>query len=311
MLGNLSAHRERVAADMAKIFPDPAASGVAALDWEVWRPWMVIKSWSVYVNETLAYVAGLHPGMPRAQLEAEAIRVWNASSLEWLVETAKAMKAARPRIQLGVYSYPDCYADRTPFGSDPGCGTFVQGINDALGPLYDVVDVLMPSIYMEEDARTKGGDLDILTHYTDCELAEARRIKAQRGQPIFPFAWGDKFITGPHGQAVPQWEPETRMPLLELSFKVRWVGPWCGVRGVVGQRRAPRAAHGLTHVASSPHSQSPRDKGADGLIVWGSSSDSSNVSMCRRWSDFFEGELGPLIKEASAPRSSVSAAAAR
>lgn len=241
MLGNLSAHRERVAADMAKIFPDPAASGVAALDWEVWRPWMVIKSWSVYVNETLAYVAGLHPGMPRVQLEAEAIRVWNASSLEWLVETAKAMKAARPRIQLGVYSYPDCYADRTPFGSDPGCGTFVQGINDALGPLYDVVDVLMPSIYMEEDARTKGGDLDILTHYTDCELAEARRIKAQRGQPIFPFAWGDKFITGPHGQAVPQWEPETRMPLLELSFKVRWVGPWCGVRGVVGQRRAPPA----------------------------------------------------------------------
>lgn len=41
-LGNLTAHLAKVRKDVATLLPDPNFDGYAVIDWEVWRPWMVI-----------------------------------------------------------------------------------------------------------------------------------------------------------------------------------------------------------------------------------------------------------------------------
>eukprot|EP01045_Picozoa_sp_COSAG04_P041984 COSAG04_NODE_13039_length_623_cov_0.677481_1_plen_79_part_10 len=37
-LGNLTAHLEQWAADIERLFPDPATAAVVSLDWEAWWP---------------------------------------------------------------------------------------------------------------------------------------------------------------------------------------------------------------------------------------------------------------------------------
>ena len=45
---NLSRHLVQVESDIGRLFPDPAFSGIVAIDWEVWNPWLDIRSTDVY-----------------------------------------------------------------------------------------------------------------------------------------------------------------------------------------------------------------------------------------------------------------------
>ena len=66
-LTNLSAHLEQLEHDLTASIPDPHWSGVAALDWESWKPeWRQNRynEYWVYVNRSIELVQQRHPSWP-------------------------------------------------------------------------------------------------------------------------------------------------------------------------------------------------------------------------------------------------------
>ena len=135
-------------------FPPPSLSdedfsGYIVIDWEVWYPWLILASKSIWVNESLAYVKGLHPSWSTAKIEAEAVRSWNATSLSFMVETLRLCVQLRPHAKWGYYGRPGCYTGLDLKSAPAECIASVQQRNDALSELWAAGTALYPSVYIE------------------------------------------------------------------------------------------------------------------------------------------------------------------
>ena len=81
-LGNLTAHLEQWAADIERLFPDPATAAVVALDWEAW--WPLWESNEPDYNGTHYFIYGevsrrlvrqREPGLGKAAVEAQGFTI--------------------------------------------------------------------------------------------------------------------------------------------------------------------------------------------------------------------------------------------
>jgi len=261
--GNLSAHLAQVAADMDTLFPDADADGYIVIDWEVWVPWMKITdtwgSTGLYVNESLKYVRELHPDWSQAQLDAEAVRTWNVSALEFMVETLKTAQAMRPKAKVGYYGRPGCYTGLNATSDPPACVASVQERNDAVAALWAAGRALFPSVYIGPNptypfVRTPA--------YVAAEIGETLRVRAKFGLqrlPVIAFTWYDLFNT----TNVSNWHQMTNATDLETEFGT------------------------------------PAKAGADGIIVWGGGVDASPSARCSSMAGYFESTLGPKLQAAA------------
>jgi hyaluronoglucosaminidase len=151
--GNLSLHLTRVEHDVEYLLPDPDFDGYAVIDWEVWMPWLVLASRSVWVNESIAYVRELHPSWSEPQIEAEAVRTWNVSATLFMVETLKRCVTLRPKAAWGYYGRPGCYSGLDTAANPPQCTDSVQERNDALEELWAAGSALYPSVYIKTSQK--------------------------------------------------------------------------------------------------------------------------------------------------------------
>ena len=145
--GNLSLHLDTVRQDVERLFPDEAFAGYAVVDWEVWYPWLILASKSIWVNESLAYVKELHPDWSEEDVEAEAVRSWNETSKEFMAETLKVCVELRPKAKWGYYGRPGCYTGLDVTQDPPQCTDAVKARNDDLADLWTAGTALYPSVY--------------------------------------------------------------------------------------------------------------------------------------------------------------------
>jgi hypothetical protein len=165
--GNLSRHLASVGAAVQALFPQPSFSGLVVLDWEEWYPWYSTAGHAD--DPTHAAGRGLPPALsPRYivesrdlarqtlpadattdEVEARAQEQWNASALEFMVETVRLCRQVRPRARWGWYNHPACWAGpaRPNTTASSGCTLAEQRRNDALAPLWAVQNAFLPSVY--------------------------------------------------------------------------------------------------------------------------------------------------------------------
>ena len=253
--GNMTVHLAEVRKDIENLFPDKDFSGYAVIDWEVWYPWLIIASDSLYVNESLSYVRDLHPTWPENEVEQEAVRSWNISSKRFMVETLKLCKSLRPKAKWGYYGRPGCYTGLNKSSTPPACIESVQARNDALEDLWKAGSALYPSVYIGPNSkypflRTPA--------FVQGEILETRRIREKFGlkdYEIIAFTWYDLF----NGTDVSNWLPMTNQTDLSTEF------------------------------------DTPKASLADGIIVWGSSADVSTPARCNNMKDYVNSTLGPKL----------------
>ena len=188
-LGNLTAHLEQWAADIERLFPDPATAAVVSLDWEAW--WPLWESNQPDYNGTHYFVYGevarrlvreRSPGLGKAAVEAQAKLDWEAACKKWLVATIQLAQKLRPRTTWGYYDMP---------GETGEDGT------DRLDYLWNAVDALFPSIY------TRYPDTPSNAAFVAKTMTEARRCATNRTdgvtRPIYAYT-------------MPEYEDESFVP---------------------------------------------------------------------------------------------------
>ena len=87
--------------DIQARFPDPKFSGIVAIDWEVWNPWLDPRDTSVYAELSFAHAHGD---------KAAAVAAWNASALQFMVQTLVTARTLRPRAWWAYYGMIGCAA---------------------------------------------------------------------------------------------------------------------------------------------------------------------------------------------------------
>ena len=200
-LANLTAHLTLVQQDIEATYPDPNWDGIAAIDFESWKPVFSTDAieaqahpyyrqlW-IYVNRSIELARQRHPTYTEPQLVAAGAAEFNAASQVFWNATFALLKAIRPRGRFGLYNYP---------GQDDGCGaacgadSHTRFDNSNLW-LYSQLDVLMPSIY----ART--ADSAAYRAFVDVQLMETRRVRDSilqrtgRLLPIYTYTWAEYYI---------------------------------------------------------------------------------------------------------------------
>jgi hyaluronoglucosaminidase len=210
--GNLTTHLAQVRADVEDLFPDPNFGGYAVIDWEVWLPWLILASKSIWVNESLAYVRSQFPTWPEHQVEAEAIRSWNETSKAFMTETLKLCVQLRPRAKWGYYGRPGCYTGLEPTGS--ACIGSVQARNDALADLWAAGTALYPSVYIGPNPKYPA---ERTPRFVATEILETRRLRSKfalDAYPVVAYTWYDLF----NGTDESNWLPMTNATDLSTEF---------------------------------------------------------------------------------------------
>lgn len=156
---------------------------VAARSWEAWKPaWKQNKynEYWIYINRSIALVQQQHPDWATDKQVTQAESDFLSASQKFWTESIKLARKLRPGGKWGWYNFPGEAGGTAP--------------DDGMMWLYDAVDALFPSIYLESaDAATN-------VKRVDTQMLEARRVRdkvsAATGRhtadlPIYTFTWMD------------------------------------------------------------------------------------------------------------------------
>ena len=141
-LMDLEKHLAQVQTDVEALLPDKDSSGVANIDWEAWKPNFKDNAWHeywIYINRSVALVQQQHPDLPLEKQVSQAETDFNHASQELWNSTIKLCRKLRPKTLWGWYNFPG-EANSSPKRPD---------IDDSMMWLYENVDALFPSIYLE------------------------------------------------------------------------------------------------------------------------------------------------------------------
>eukprot|EP00038_Savillea_parva_P009838 m.186169 g.186169 ORF g.186169 m.186169 type:complete len:710 (-) comp16687_c0_seq1:65-2194(-) len=171
---NMSLHLETLTATFNK-FVATDESRYIDLDFESWNPlWEYNSNMSATYNASIALVRSQHPDWTNAtQIEEEAKTQFEAAGLQLLIATAQAVRALRPHIKIGLYSFP---ARLYYNGYNTSAGPELRARNDKLLPLYCHVDAMFPSVYQFYNSEDKPGTKQGNIQYTYSVVAEAVRL---------------------------------------------------------------------------------------------------------------------------------------
>eukprot|EP01047_Picozoa_sp_COSAG01_P034216 COSAG01_NODE_2560_length_7453_cov_14.661817_4_plen_580_part_00 len=174
---NLSAHLAVWAADIQRLLPDENGCGVAALDWEDWKPsfeanWGgTYKEYEVYINASVAKVRAQHPSWPDERVYAAAKTEFETAARALFTQTIDLARRMRPKMSWGFYGFPaacGCGKNAEHNGAHDRCD--VPNQNDALSWLWPHVSGLFPSAYILSNNASSN------RRYLDCLMVEAQRV---------------------------------------------------------------------------------------------------------------------------------------
>lgn len=193
-LASLEQHLSKVPEGLAKYIKEPAAKGLAVLDWEEWRPtW--IRNWHnklVYRNESKKLIAKKNPGWTPEQVAKVAEQEFELSAQRFMQETLRLVKSLRPNQLWGFYLFPDCY--NHDYTSTNGAKNYtgrcplVETIrNDHLEWLWTESTALFPSIYLSRALK----DQTIGRQFVRNRVLEGMRLASignGTARPVFVYA---------------------------------------------------------------------------------------------------------------------------
>ncbi|XP_076869974.1 hyaluronidase-2 [Brachyhypopomus gauderio] len=156
---SLTHHLEKMPIGIEKYIRDPAAQGLAVIDWEEWRP-LWIRNWdtkNIYRNQSRLLVSKKNPTWENMQVSKVAQQEFEMSSRAFMLETLRLAKSLRPNQLWGFYLFPDCYNHnyRTSLDSYTGrCPDPEVARNDQLKWLWVESTALFPSVYIGSVLRS-------------------------------------------------------------------------------------------------------------------------------------------------------------
>eukprot|EP01047_Picozoa_sp_COSAG01_P045021 COSAG01_NODE_4118_length_5335_cov_3.316272_6_plen_284_part_00 len=171
---SLSAHVAALEAAVAELIPDPRTAGVLALDYEGWQPVWDDLLGAQYKRMSEQIVRAAHPRWGSAAVTAEAARQFSAAARAFYTTTFSTLRRLRPHIRWTHHAYPQMICYDSPAA---------RAHNDALLWFYQQLDVIMPSIYLQQ----VGGDASSYPCAANEQtllrqlMAEAGRIAEQVG----------------------------------------------------------------------------------------------------------------------------------
>ena len=251
--------------------PDEDFSGYIVIDWEEWQPYMNPRSQSVYMQASLQYAGGNI---------AAAVAQWNASALDWMVQTLLTARELRPHAKIGYYGIVGCYGQ---WDVEAGrCAEDERARNDALAPLWAASSALYPSIY--SDCRYAG------TPYPRC-LPDAAQGNITQAQKI-PITLAEAVRVNAH-----------RVPVLAFTWYTLY-NRACAVPPPVGLGHCPLMRHVEDLAAEFALAKTVGIDGIniDGIVVWGSSGDvRRGTTDCQVFASYLSDTLGPVLHDLTQP----------
>nr|AGI16775.1 Cul o 2 allergen [Culicoides obsoletus] len=148
--GNLQEHIDILAEHINKLIPDTQFSGIGVIDFESWRPIFRQNSGVLQPYKDLSYklVHRDHKLWNRKRVEIEAARLFEAAGRTFVEETINVAKILRPKAKWGYYGFPYCFNMNGGANMNEDCPANVKEENDQIKWLWDIVDVVLPSVYL-------------------------------------------------------------------------------------------------------------------------------------------------------------------
>ena len=281
---NLTLQAEAIQDVVTGAVPDQNSSTILILDFETWRPLMLEdddgQSCYKEYSRRLVLADPAWAGKSASAIIAEAERRFNAGARALFTATVEAIRRVRPSVKIGFYSQGILKGNKS------------IAINRALDWLWDIVDVITPSIYPHStNASTvaiKNAGL-IQGAIQVAEEVEARRLQYQAD-----IAIGSSRVLS----------AEQRR---HLKLSLASAGPRPAVypyaRALVGHGDQPFTAGDL-----ATQIQLAAVMGAEGVILWGSSGDyHSGTPGCAAIEQNIVGISGPAIKSCLVNRTACAA----
>jgi hypothetical protein len=285
-MANITLHTQKLAQVIASGVQDENSTSIVMLDWEAWRPLydQNREAMSLY-KEYSARLVRQEPawsGKPEKQIDAEAKRRFDAGAKGFFAATVNTIRQVRPKVRIGFYSQGIQQANTT--------SGMVE--NTELLWLWDIVDVLAPSIYprstnatlVAESVRSKVAgaiaSVELLRQARDETRKRRRRTDPNSG----PNSNSDSNAFGDYNggsRPLPAIMPYARA----FVNKDRGSGS-SSFSSVIPFTRGILAAQ----------VQVPAALGVEGVILWGSSSDYHQAG-CQMIEDEITGFAGPTIAQ--------------
>lgn len=183
---NITAHLEKLEEDIIRQIPDPMFNGVAAIDWEHFKPVFARNTWQhywIYVNRSIELVRSQHPSWPLEKLTRTAEASFNAAAQHLFTVSIRHAIRLRPHGRWGFYNFAggSCYGD------------------PQLAWMWDEVTALFPSIYLRStDPPAKSAAFVDRVLGVAHTVRAAVRAKTGRVLPIYSYTWADYFGTAGH-----------------------------------------------------------------------------------------------------------------
>ncbi|XP_076240384.1 hyaluronidase [Calliopsis andreniformis] len=185
--GNLTKHLEVFREHLISQIPDESFHGVGVIDFESWRP-IFRQNWASlqpYKTLSIDIVRREHPFWDSRSVEQEAKRRFEKFGRLFMEETLKAAKKIRPSATWGYYAYPYCY-NLTPNQPSSQCEKTVVLENDKMSWLYDLEDVLLPSVYLRQ-SLTSSERVGLVGGRVKEALRIARQTTPRK--KVLPYYW--------------------------------------------------------------------------------------------------------------------------
>ncbi|XP_046748178.1 hyaluronidase B-like [Diprion similis] len=187
--GNVTLHLELFREHVDQQIEDVNFSGLAVIDFESWRP-IFRQNWASlapYRDLSTEIERAKHPFWDKNRVVNEATTRFEKSGRLFMEDTLRLARTLRPKASWGYYTYPYCF-NLTPKVPTVDCSPKIYKENNRLSWLFNLQNVLLPSVYLRTSLRHKER-MELITG----RLTEAIRIsnmfKQTAKKPVMPYFW--------------------------------------------------------------------------------------------------------------------------
>nr|E0XKJ9.1 RecName: Full=Hyaluronidase Tab y 2.0101; AltName: Full=Allergen Tab a 2; AltName: Allergen=Tab y 2.0101; Flags: Precursor [Tabanus yao]ADM18346.1 putative Tab y 2 allergen [Tabanus yao] len=184
--GNLSLHLKLLEKDINEQITDKNFSGLAVIDFELWRPIFRQNGGSLsdYQNLSLKLEKDLHPEFNEDQLRKEAERRIEKFGRSFIKQTLIKAKKLRPKAQWGYYAFPYCFNGRRRYVDT--CIPSAKIDNDRILYMFENSDVIYPAVYLQTDLAQKN-QTGLVKGRVDEAVRMAKMVKKPAKPPVLVY----------------------------------------------------------------------------------------------------------------------------
>nr|ADJ67266.1 Cul n 2 allergen [Culicoides nubeculosus] len=181
--GNLQEHIDYFAESVNTLIPDQNFSGIGVIDFESWRPIYRQNSGVLQPYKDLSYklVQRKHRLWSKKLIEEEAAREFETAGRSFVEETVKVAKYLRPNAKWGYYGFPYCFNMNGGANMKEDCPSNVKEENNRIKGLWDIVDVVLPSVYLNNKITASQR-----VQFVRGRMREGYRVSQLSKQPVKP-----------------------------------------------------------------------------------------------------------------------------